>query len=72
MELDLFPAPPTPVRLAVIAAVAKAALRLEQSAPAGSSAWRRTALEESVERDPLAVRLDYAFSPRRTRGATRA
>ena len=31
------------------------------------SAWSRTALEEAVERDE-----PYAFSPRRTRGATRA
>jgi hypothetical protein len=32
--------------------------------------WRRAALDESVDRDDDA--LDYAFSPRRTRGATRA
>jgi hypothetical protein len=31
------------------------------------SAWQRAALAEAVERDE-----DYAFSPRSTRGATRA
>jgi hypothetical protein len=32
--------------------------------------WRRAALDEGV--DPDDDPLDYAFSPRRTRGATRA
>jgi len=33
-------------------------------------AWRRAALDEAVEPDDSAP--DYAFSPRSTRGATRA
>jgi len=32
--------------------------------------WRRAAVTEGIEGDEVAF--DYAFSPRRTRGATRA
>jgi hypothetical protein len=47
----------------------EAALReaLESVREPERSAWSRAALEEAVERDE-----PYAFSPRRTRGATRA
>ena len=39
--------------------------------PAGySSAWKRAAAREAIDRQPAVVR--YARSPRSTRGATRA
>ena len=50
----------------------EAALRVVLAAhasPDSVSAWRRTALQEAVER---AEPETYAFSPRSTRGATRA
>lgn len=63
MELDVTPPVDDDVEQALrdMLAAAHAATRPEESA------WQRAALAEAVERDE-----SYAFSPRSTRGATRA
>lgn len=64
MQLDSNPPIDEKVERALLEALAaaqQAALRRPQSA------WRKAALDEAVERDEV-----YAFSPRSTRGATRA
>jgi len=51
-------------------ALERAGIRLDGRPEAYASAWRRTAARESVDNVPAPAL--YAFSPRSTRGATRA
>jgi hypothetical protein len=44
-------------------------VRLDAQPEAYRSAWRRAALREAIDNEPVPR---YALSPRRTRGATRA
>jgi hypothetical protein len=68
MRLQVLPAVEPEVEDALFPALREAgALAAEDSRP---DPWRRAALGEAVDQDDDA--LDYAFSPRRTRGATRA
>jgi hemoglobin-like flavoprotein len=62
MELEVTP----PVDDALVRALADV-LAEEQATVPVAAAWQRAALAESVEGDER-----YAFSPRSTRGATRA
>jgi hypothetical protein len=70
MKLDSTPAVDPVVERALLDVLADMSL---EDAPAYAAAWRRAALQEGLEREegsgePVA----YAFSPRSTRGATRA
>jgi hypothetical protein len=53
---------------ALVSALRDAGVLADEDSP--EEPWRRAALDEAVASDDDA--LDYAFSPRRTRGATRA
>jgi hypothetical protein len=74
MEIVLLPDPGDDVNAAVVAALAREGVDLGDEPPAYRSPWRKAGFAEGVERAPsTAVRPDYnAFSPRSTRGATRA
>ncbi len=50
-------------------ALERAGVRLDGRPEAYRSAWRRTALREATDNEPVPR---YALSPRSTRGATRA
>jgi hypothetical protein len=70
MRLDSTPAVNPVVARALLDVLADRSL---EAAPAYAAPWRKAALQEGVEREegsgePVA----YAFSPRSTRGATRA
>jgi hypothetical protein len=54
---------------AVVRGLATLGIRLDGEPEAYRSAWRRTALREATDNEPIPR---YALSPRRTRGATRA
>jgi hypothetical protein len=56
--------------VALSAALARVGVDPDERPAAYSSAWSRTAAREAVE--GLPARETYAFSPRSTRGATRA
>jgi hypothetical protein len=68
MKLQVLPAVEPAVEDALFEALHDAGVRGDDGSRLDP--WRRAALDESVDRDDDA--LDYAFSPRRTRGATRA
>lgn len=63
MELEVTP----PVDEALAEALTEALEAERAAARPSTSAWQRAALAEGVEHDD-----GYAFSPRSTRGATRA
>jgi hypothetical protein len=65
VELDVTPSIDEPTEQALRLALAES----WRPATPAESTWRRAALHEAVERDDAE---DYAFSPRSTRGATRA
>ena len=70
MKLDSTPAVDPAVERALLDVLADRGL---EAAPAYAAAWRRVALQEGVEREEgSAEAVTYAFSPRSTRGATRA
>jgi hypothetical protein len=58
------------VLAALSTALQRAGVEPDERPAAYASAWLRTAAREAVEGIP--ERATYAFSPRRTRGATRA
>jgi hypothetical protein len=70
MPIDVRPPLPDDVRDALERALAEAGAALEQQPAAYRSAWRRVAALEAVDGEPDED--GYAFSPRSTRGATRA
>jgi hypothetical protein len=70
MRVEISPRLPEAERQAVSHALERAGIRLDGRPEAYASAWWRTAAQESVDNVPAPVR--YAFSPRSTRGATRA
>lgn len=71
MALEVTPELGHAEREALRAALDRAGVSLESRPSRGyESAWRRAALREGVEDEPVAQR--YARSPRSTRGATRA
>jgi len=70
MRLDASPPLSEQELLAVRSALARAGVRVGSKAPAYESAWRVAGLREGV--DDEAAEVAYAFSPRSTRGATRA
>ena len=63
MKLEVTP----PVDEPIVEALAEALETERAAACPGASAWQQAALAEQVEREE-----SYAFSPRSTRGATRA
>jgi hypothetical protein len=69
MKLCVLPVVDPALEDALVSVLDEAGLLTAQD-PGRRGAWRRAALDEAVEPDDLAP--DYAFSPRRTRGATRA
>jgi hypothetical protein len=70
MRVEIAPQRPEAEQQAVSHALERAGIRLDGRPEAYASAWWRTAAQESVDNAPAPVR--YAFSPRSTRGATRA
>ena len=68
MWLEVLPAVEPAVEDALFPALRDAGVLADESPR--PEPWRRAALDEAVAPDDDA--LDYAFSPRRTRGATRA
>ena len=68
MRLRVLPAVEPVVEDALVPALREAGVLADADSP--EEPWRRAALDEAVAPDDDA--LDYAFSPRRTRGATRA
>ena len=68
MRLQVLPAVEPAVEEALFPALHEAGVLSDEDPR--PDPWRRAALDESVDPDDDA--LDYAFSPRRTRGATRA
>jgi hypothetical protein len=68
VRLQVLPAVEPALEDALFPALREAGVLGDESP--GLDPWRRAALDESVDPDDDA--LDYAFSPRRTRGATRA
>jgi hypothetical protein len=69
VDVDVTPAIADSESRALLVALERAGTR-PSDAPAYDGAWRRAALREAVDRDDGDD--GYAFSPRRTRGATRA
>jgi len=69
VKLDVDP-PLGEALLAGLEPVLRDALARPETHPSYASAWRRTAVRESVGNEPRPPA--YALSPRRTRGATRA
>jgi hypothetical protein len=70
VEIDVAPAVGEQERAVLAAALARAGVEPNGRPPAYSSRWRRAGLAEAVERAPAPG--SYAFSPRSSRGATRA
>ena len=68
MRLRVLPAVEPAVEDALVPALRELGFLAEEDPQ--PEPWRRAALDEAVAPDDDA--LDYAFSPRRTRGATRA
>jgi len=70
VTVEIAPRLPEAEQEAVSHALERAGIRLDGRPEAYASAWRRTAARESVDNVPAPAL--YAFSPRSTRGATRA
>lgn len=70
VQVQVFPSIDEPAEQALRAALGKAGLKVADPRRS-TDAWRRAAAHEAVHRDG-AGGADYAFSPRSTRGATRA
>ena len=68
MRLQVLPAVEPALEDALLTVLREAGVVADEGPRPGP--WRRAALDEAVDLDDDA--LDYAFSPRRTRGATRA
>ena len=69
MNVEITPAIEEAQRAALLAALERAAVRADEDDPYRRP-WRTAGLREAAEGDEADVR--YAFSPRSTRGATRA
>ena len=69
MTLEVVPPVSEDEHAALRRGLATLGVRLDGQPEAYRSAWRRTALRESTLNEPIPR---YAFSPRSTRGATRA
>lgn len=74
MELALVPDPGESLRAAVVGALAREGVDIDDEPQAHRSRWRAAGLAEGVERAPSAAvwAVYNALSPRSTRGATRA
>jgi hypothetical protein len=70
MRLEVDPPVSSAERAAVVLALVRAGVPLQESPAGYLSRWWWTAAREAVENEPARVR--YALSPRSTRGATRA
>ena len=69
MAIEVVPPVSAAESVALRRALATLAVRLDGQPEAYRSAWRRTALREATDNEPVPR---YALSPRSTRGATRA
>lgn len=69
MDFEVVPPLREPEQQAVRQALERAGVRLDGQPEAYRSAWRRAALREGTDAEPVPR---YAPSPRSTRGATRA
>jgi hypothetical protein len=69
MAIEVVPPVPESESAALHRALATLGVRLDGQPEAYRSAWRRTALREATDNEPVPR---YAPSPRSTRGATRA
>ena len=69
MDVDVAPAVADTEHRALLVALERTGAR-PSGAESYESAWRLAGLREAVDRDDADA--DYAFSPRSTRGATRA
>ena len=70
MKLEVVPPLSPPEQEALTEALARAGLELDGPPPGYASAWRRVGLAEATGSGDESD--GYAFSPRSTRGATRA